>query len=135
MTGCIQSPVGRPEWSFFQNYLTGLSRELFLGKGAFCDFWLVSQHDSGLTNNFLFYTLGCPIKVCLQIFFCRGLCCVETSRSKLIGWFRHGSEFYWGYFRKDFSTVLFLEAVIVKSPFVFYTCGDFIIGGFACSFT
>ena len=48
------------------------------GKGVVWDFWQVSECDSVLTNNFLFYTLACPIKVYLQISFSSGLCCVET---------------------------------------------------------
>ena len=52
------------------------------------------------------------IKVCSQILFGRGLC----RENKSIGWFRYGSGFRWGYFRTDYSTVLFSEAAIENCP-------------------
>ena len=53
---------------------------VFFGKCGVWDFWRGSEYDTGLTNNFLFCTLACPIKVCLQIPFGRGLCHAETNQ-------------------------------------------------------
>ena len=66
-------------WNFWQLYLAGLSNWLFFGKGTVWDFWWGSEYNSSFTNDFLFYRLSCSIKVCLQIPFSRGMCCVETS--------------------------------------------------------
>ena len=61
---------------FAKLILTGLGR----WKGRCMGFLQGSEYDSGLTNNFLFNTLACLIKVCLQISFGRGLCCVGISQ-------------------------------------------------------
>ena len=52
-------------------------------------------------------------------------------KSKWIDWFLYGSSFCWGYFRIEYSTVFVLESSHRKVPFSFYTCGNFIIDGFA----
>ena len=60
--------------------VNGFKPLIVFGKGAVWDFLGVYEYDFGLTNNFLFYYLACPIIICLQIAFGRSLCCVETSQ-------------------------------------------------------
>ena len=46
----------------FRKLINGFKPLTVFAKGAVGDFWRVTECDSGLTNNFLFYILACLLK-------------------------------------------------------------------------
>ena len=92
---------------------------------------------NGLTNDVLFFFFipwNVPFKsICIYLWE-RLVLCRNWSidlQSKFIGWFLYRLGFCWGYFWTDCNIILISEAAIAKYPFVFYNCGDFILGGFS----
>ena len=126
-------------WSFSQNQLMDIWRWLLFAKDAVWDVWLGSECSSGLTNDLLFYTMGCPIKVCFQRPFGRSLGRVETSQ--LIFKENHVTGFYMVWvFAGGLSEQTTAQFCFRKKPtnivllyiYLYYNiCGRFILVGIA----